>query len=140
MKKLGSVVYLIIFLLIAAALVLGIYLLANNYLLKKDKTTKPKTVTCQKLGVNHLVIIKNNQANPKQTNGKLCDTMTISNQDNQILLMAFGPHEHHVAYDGITERILDKGQSLTVTYNQAGNFQFHDHIGDVIRGTFSVAN
>jgi uncharacterized membrane protein YukC len=52
--------------------------------------------------------------------------------------VAFGLHEHHVPYDGTTEKILIQGQSLTVTLVQAGNFRFHDHWHDQIQGTFTV--
>jgi len=86
----------------------------------------------------HKVIIQNNKVIPSNTVAPLCDTLTITNFDDKERLMAFGPHEHHVAYDGTLEKIVTQGQSLSVTLVQAGNFQFHDHYHDEVHGTFTV--
>ena len=71
--------------------------------------------------------------------GKLCDSLTITNRDNVSREIAFGPHEDHVPYDGVAERVLNKGQSLTVTFNQTGSFHWHDHLHDEIEGFFAVS-
>lgn len=114
----------------------GIYVLASN-LLKKDKSGD---ADCSKIGQTHLVNIKNSLANPDHIDAKLCDKLTITNQDYRVHEMAFGQHDDHVPYDGVTEEVLAKDQSLTVTLIQAGNFEFHDHIGDVAAGDFTVTN
>ncbi len=87
---------------------------------------------------NHKVIIRNDVVTPSKTMAPICDTLTITNLDDRRRLVAFGPHEAHVPYDGITERLLDQGQSLTVTLVQVGSFRFHDHIQDEVQGTFVV--
>ncbi|MGC1177034.1 MAG: hypothetical protein WA843_03090 [Candidatus Saccharimonadales bacterium] len=87
----------------------------------------------------YTVTIKDNRARPAHTSAKLCDHLTITNLDYIEREVAFGPHENHVAYDGVTERLLDRGQSLSVTLVQAGNFRFHDHFQDEVQGTFSVS-
>lgn len=86
----------------------------------------------------HEVVIQNNKAVPAHTDGKRCDTLVITNLDDQDRVIAFGPHEHHVAYDGISERYLNQGGTFRVTLVQPGNFRFHDHIDDVVQGTFTV--
>jgi len=43
-----------------------------------------------------------------------------------------------VPYDGVAERVLGKGQSFTITLNQAGNFHWHDHLHDEVEGYFTV--
>lgn len=87
----------------------------------------------------HTVVIKDNKAVPLHTNAQRCDTLTITNLDNADREMAFGPHEHHVAYDGVTERYLSYKGTFSVTLIQPGNFRFHDHIGDIVQGTFTVS-
>lgn len=84
------------------------------------------------------VEIKNDKVTPQTTNGKLCDTLTITNDDNITRIIAFGPHEHHVAYDGVTDRVLHKNESLSITFNQTGSFHFHDHEHDEVQGYFNV--
>jgi hypothetical protein len=87
----------------------------------------------------HKVIIKYNQAVPSHTVALQCDTLEIINEDNGIKLMAFGPHEHHVSYDGVSERALGPAQNFTVKLIQAGTFTFHDHITDGAWGSFTVS-
>src|SRR6185312_3185981 len=120
---------------VVGALVIAVSsLLATHYLSAQDTANKAKFVTCKQTGAAHAVILQNDKAKPQHTFGKLCDTMTISNEDSQPRLIAFGPHEEHQPYDGVTERILGQGQSLTVTFNEVGTYQFHDHIADIIQG------
>lgn len=91
-------------------------------------------------GASYSVMIMNGKVEPAGTiQAKLCDTLTFTNMDSAIREIAFGPHEHHVPYDGIAERELDKNQSLTITLNQAGTFHWHDHLHDEVQGYFTVA-
>ena len=94
---------------------------------------------CPQTGQTHEVVIENGHASPENTYGKLCDKLTIINKDTVTREMAFGPHEHHVAYDGVAERLVAHDQSLTVTLVQTGLFHFHDHIHDDAEGYFSVS-
>ena len=64
--------------------------------------------------------------------------LTFKNIDPTTREIAFGPHAQHVPYDGVAERILSQGQSFTITLNQTGNFQWHDHVHDDLTGTFTV--
>jgi plastocyanin len=101
---------------------------------------KPNTSssTCKQKGVDHLVIIKNNAVTPAHTNGKLCDTMTVTNTDDVLRYIAFGRHDEHQPYDGITEKTIEKDQSFTITMDEAGSYKFHDHLHDEVQGTFTV--
>jgi hypothetical protein len=129
--------YLSIFLFIAA--VVFFYVAARVIASSVQTETKKSSVAvCAHLGTNHLVTIQNSHAEPTNTAAKLCDKLTIVNEDPQVRLMAFGIHDKHQRYDGVEERALDKGQSLTVTLNQAGTFKFHDHLDDSAQGTFTV--
>lgn len=86
----------------------------------------------------HKVLIRDDKVIPSHTTGSLCGTLTIVNLDSEVRLLAFGVHDKHQPYDGIGEKVLRRGQSLTVTLVQAGNFRFHDHIHDEVQGTFTV--
>jgi hypothetical protein len=88
----------------------------------------------------HEVVIQNDKVVPSHTSGKRCDILVITNLDDIPRIMAFGDHEHHVAYDGVTERYLSKDGKLSVTLVQPGNFLFHDHDNAEVKGTFSVLN
>jgi len=93
---------------------------------------------CMPGQTNHTVTIQNNVVTPRNTVGSRCETLTITNLDDMQRLIAFGPHEDHVAYDGIKEQDVTKGESLRVTLVQTGTFRFHDHDNDEVQGTFTV--
>ena len=109
----------------------------NHY--QAGQSTQPAIVHCSRTGTTHYVTITGSAMVPQHTTGQLCDKLTITNQDDVLRLIAFGPHEHHIAYDGITEQVLDQNQSLTVMLDQPGNFTFHDHLNDSVQGTFTVS-
>jgi hypothetical protein len=88
----------------------------------------------------HKVVIRNGRAIPAHTTAKKCDSLTIVNMGAKDRLMAFGRHDSHISYDGISERNLSTGQSLTVTLVRPGDYLFHDHLDDSVKGTFTVEN
>ncbi len=126
------------FIILASSVSVGAWTVGGNYLNTRDAANKSKIATCQQKGNTHVVLIQDNKVNPQHTDGKLCDTLTITNEDNKVRLMAFGLHEDHQPYNGVAEKELSQGQSLNVMLNEAGSFQFHDHIGDKAHGNFTV--
>ena len=95
--------------------------------------------TCREKGASHVISISDNQMTPDHIEGKLCDTLTVKNNDNVLRFMAFGQHDEHKPYDGITQKNLDQGQEFTVTLNQTGSYIVHDHLHDEVKGTFRVS-
>jgi plastocyanin len=95
-------------------------------------------ITCRQTNINHTVIIQDDKVSPNHTDGHLCDTLTIKNLDSVTRFIAFGQHDHHQPYDGITKDTLNQNESFTITMDQAGEFMFHDHAHDEVEGTFSV--
>ena len=102
------------------------------------ETVSGRPVACLVHGIQHRVEIAGGQVLPAHTDAVLCDTLTITNEDHSYRIIAFGPHEHHVTYDGVTEKILGFGQSLTVALNVPGTYTFHDHLEDTVSGSFTV--
>ena len=119
----------------AAVLVFGSRAAANWYL---SRTASKNVTTCIGAGVGHFVYIQDGQAEPAATSGKLCDTLTIINKDTKLRLIAFGPHDDHITYDGVTEEALAENQSMSITLDKVGTYTFHDHIDDTSVGTFTV--
>lgn len=93
---------------------------------------------CQPSNITHTVIIQNNLVRPSHTVARRCEKLTITNLDSTERLIAFGQHTNHVPYDGVEEILLKREQSLTITLIQTGDFLFHDHEHDDVRGTFTV--
>jgi hypothetical protein len=88
----------------------------------------------------HKANIENDKVIPEHIDAKRCDKLIITNLDDQPRIIAFGVHEKHVAYDGVTERYVSKDGKVEVTLVQLGkNFLFHDHNDEEVEGTFSVS-
>lgn len=86
----------------------------------------------------YVVTIQNGELNINNIQAKPCDVLTIVNADDQLRLMAFGIHEKHQTYGGVTEETLKPGEQMSVTLEQTGTYTFHDHLHDEVKGTFTV--
>lgn len=86
----------------------------------------------------HLAVISNNRVTPANTQANLCDQLVITNNDNVTRQITFGKDEDDVAYDGIAEQALTKGQSFTITLNRLGNYRFYDRLHQGVQGQFLV--
>jgi plastocyanin len=111
-------------------------LLLSQHYLNNDKAKT--VVTCFGQHSTHTVTIQNSVVEPDHVQASVCDRLTITNQDDQRRLMAFGEHTHHTAYDGVTERLLNKGDSVTITLDKRGSYIIHDHYQDAVEATFTV--
>jgi cytochrome o ubiquinol oxidase operon protein cyoD len=89
-------------------------------------------------GTNYEVVLKNNTATPRHTSAKLCDTLTIINEDHALREIDFGEHDHHETYAGQGGQLLDQGRNMFITFTVTGTYTFHDHIQDKITGDFTV--
>jgi plastocyanin len=137
MKKLKTAGFIIGLLAIAAGTLYVTFAYSGKFL---DKSKPTDTVDCQNKKTNHTVTIQNNTMDPAHTDAALCDTLTITNNDDSLRLIAFGEHDSHIAYDGVSEKTLKKGESFTITLNKPGTVIFHDHNQDEVEGDFTVTN
>ncbi len=98
-----------------------------------------KTGACEGQHTNHIVTIKNDKVAPLHTDAQRCDTLTFSNQDGQVIDMAFGEHPRHDAYAGQSEYIIRSGSNKTITLSEVGSYKFHNHLNEETAGNFTVA-
>lgn len=122
------------FVVIAAAVV-AVAVLGGGRLLDSRSGTSQ---ACSQSGVQHVAVIKNGSVEPSAITAKHCDTLKIVNEDDVTRAIAFGDHDHHVPYDGVTERLLTRKQSFTVVLDAIGEYHFHDHFHDEVAATFTV--
>jgi len=122
---------------VGALVFLGIHHFAKDYLDTHDTQSKSE-VACKQKGKTHYVVIKDGAMSPQHTSAALCDVLIVTNQDDKIRDLAFGAHDRHQMYDGQTENMIKRGQSVTVSLNKAGSFMFHDHLQKETKGTFTV--
>lgn len=101
------------------------------------------TTTCKGGNGNpehYTIMIQNNHVSHPTLTAHKCDTMTITNKDSIEREIAFGFHDHHVAYDGVEERELHQGETLTITFVKTGTYHWHDHLHDEIESNFTVSD
>jgi hypothetical protein len=131
-------------LIIVASVVFGgVLVLALMYFFIGPLLSNPEATAkeaCPATGKVHAAIIQNEKITPSNIEARTCDVLTIISQDDKPRLMAFGKHEDHIIYDGVTEKRLEKGQSFTVTMTEKGAYLFHDHFDESVEATFTVTD
>ena len=115
---------------VAAALVVG---LSGNQSAAKGCDVNAATVK-------HTVVVKDGEVSDDNIVAQLCDELVIVNKDSTPRNIAFGVHDRHTSYDGVSERLLGKDNELTVTLVKAGKYHWHDHLHDEVEGYFTVTN
>lgn len=138
MKSLRVVGFAATALALAGLLAVGVYNLSRGILGPGESKQTVNCTDSSATSAEHIVTISGGKLSTYNLNTKLCDTLTIVNSDDQLRLMAFGVHEKHQTYSGVTEETLKPGERMTVTLEQAGTFTFHDHLHDEVKGTFTV--
>ncbi len=123
--------------LVSGTVVLAAVVLAIAFASRSNTALSSK---CGPAGHAYVVTITNGILDKPQITARRCDTLTIRNHDGMVREIGFGPHEQHQAYDGVSEEILRRDQSLAVTLVATGTFQYHDHFHDEVAGSFTVTN
>ncbi len=126
-------------LMVSGLLVVGGVTILGSTQLAKALTVKSESATCTgRPSQTHTAVISNETVTPEQIIAKRCEALSITNLDDKTRLVAFGQHDKHTSYDGVSEKLLAKGESFTITLVQTGEFLYHDHDDETVKGTFSV--
>jgi len=76
---------------------------------------------------------------PARITIKKGDTVTFVNQDTRLRWPASGPHPTHTNYPAFDPKQgVAVGGSWSFTFDQAGNWPFHDHLYPTIFGAVTV--
>jgi plastocyanin len=138
MKKSRVVLFVALAILVTGVCGYGIYNISRGILMAGKAKEATNCTDSSAVPTEHIVTISGGKLSSYALDTKLCDTLTIVNSDDQLRLMAFGVHEKHQTYSGVTEETLKPGERMTVTLEKAGTFTFHDHLHDEVKGTFTV--
>ena len=88
--------------------------------------------------VTHTVSVQGGKVSDPNIAAVLCEKLTIVNKDDETRLIAFGVHDRHTTYDGVSQRLVGQDEELTVTLNKVGTYHWHDHEHDEVEGYFTV--
>jgi hypothetical protein len=116
----------------------GMFVAAEN--MRGSAALRQNLIGCANMGRTYEVNIKNNKLSTASIHANRCDQLEITNLDSRTREIGFGVHDHHVPYDGVSEKVLGKGGSFAVTLDKAGTYHFHDHFQDDVTGTFIVTD
>ena len=97
-----------------------------------------KTGACQGQHEGHTVTIKDGQVSPSRTLAIKCDRLTIVNEDKISRKITFGTHPENQVYAGMSELVIRRGLSKTITLSENGTYQFHDQQHPEAAGSFTV--
>lgn len=111
---------------------------AARFYLGGAKQQSAAMICGDRRGVSHVVTIEGGRVRPESVSAHLCDELTLLNKDAAQRRLAFGEHDHHVAYDGADGRLVGQGETLTLVLSEAGEFVFHDHFDETVHGHFTV--
>ena len=75
---------------------------------------------------------------PAVLTAQRCDILVLANQGATEVELAFGPHDHHLPYPGITDEPVAPGKSQSLVLSQAGTFGLHDHVHDQAEAQLTV--
>jgi plastocyanin len=117
---------------------LGGFLVSEN--LRAGAETRQDIYSCVPEKTRHTVTIEHDKLSDTNIQAHRCDILTIVNRDDVTREIGFGAHDKHVAYNGIAEQLLGKGESFSVTLNKTGTYHFHDHFHDELAATFTVTD
>ncbi|MFI5240715.1 MAG: cytochrome C oxidase subunit IV family protein [Candidatus Saccharimonadia bacterium] len=95
------------------------------------------TGACQQVNANHQITFKGGQISPTSLKASLCDTITFYNGDTTSREVVFGTNPNQ-SYGGNSQLFLGQAQSVTITLNQSGTFEFHDSLHPGVTGSFTV--
>ena len=136
MKRPPLVGIIILALVAVSLLIFATTYLARDYL--TSRSASADSTECTAKQIDHIVTIENDQMKPNRVETAFCDKLTIINKDGRLRSIAFGEHDKHISYDGVSEAILAQNKSLTIDLNKPGYFIFHDHYQQSVRATFLV--
>ncbi len=121
-------------------LIIALIVLVIGIVLAIALTSGTAASACKGSGTpkHYTITIRDGKASKTALNARKCDILTITNDDSETREIAFGPHDHHIAYDGVKDRIVHHDESLTVTLIKTGSYHWHDHLHDELEGNFTV--
>lgn len=95
-------------------------------------------VACSHIGQTRAIVVSTVAFSPKDVTAHLCDELIFHNATNGLVEVAMGPHDQHIAYPGLGQRVLGPGQEQKLLLVAKGSFDLHEHLRDRANGTLTV--
>lgn len=105
------------------------------------KLPKAKAVNCTNVVEKKDIEIKIDKGAfiPNTIDANICDKLIFINLEDTLHEPATGPHPSHTSYPGFdAKRPLQKNDRYEFVLNRSGDYTFHDHLNDNIRGSIKI--
>jgi cytochrome o ubiquinol oxidase operon protein cyoD len=97
-----------------------------------------KTGACEGQHATHKIILKDDGISPSRIDAKQCDKLTFVNEDGDPRYIMFGSFDQPEQYAGEDMLTVTNRRAKTITLNEPGTHQFHDHMYPEATGSFTV--
>lgn len=98
---------------------------------------RPDTA-CSHIGQTQVIAVSAVALYPNNVTAHLCDQLIFHNATNGLIEIAMGPHDQHIAYPGLGDRVLGPGQEQKLLLVSKGTFTLHEHLRDRANGVLTV--
>ncbi|MBI4363433.1 MAG: cupredoxin domain-containing protein [Candidatus Doudnabacteria bacterium] len=118
---------------------LAVILVIAAALVWKTKKNEPKPETALSSTQQAGVMMTTSGFEPAELKIKNGTTVTFLNQDSKPRWPASAPHPTHTDYPEFDpKQALTSGQSWSFTFEEAGEWRYHDHLNPTVKGTITV--
>lgn len=122
--------------------IIGVVSFSVYYLLIKkpevNQNVNLANVPYANIKVESEVLIKNASFNPSVITIKKGKTVTWTNEDSYARWVISDPHPKHDKLPGLDSGKLTQGQNWSYTFNQGGEWSYHDELNPIKKGIVIV--
>lgn len=88
-------------------------------------------LACKAPGTLHELTLDNDEFSQQSLTVELCDTIAVTNLDDQPYSLNFGDHDSHIPYAGLKPVTQLQDERIVIDAVEAGSFEVHDHYRDL---------
>lgn len=105
---------------------------------KIETTTAPTTAQENPVATQNLVTLTTDGYSPQTLTIKVGTTVTWLNNSGDVATVSSDPHPTHTDFPALNLGKFSNGQKLTLTFDKAGTYKYHNHLNPSQKGTIIV--
>lgn len=129
-----------LWLLADALVVLSVIATAVFVVVVMRNDAKSDELACKAPGKQHELTLQNDRFSQESLTVALCDTIAVTNLDDQPYGLNFGNHDKHYPYRGYESVTQLQNERVVIDALEAGTFRLHDHYRDEAALQLTVTN
>ena len=133
----------VLLVILVVGLVGGVYFLTSNDERSTSNTNEAPTSPTSNLSDDEVVVVTYTSEGfePNNVTVKVGDTVRFKNENDKRMWVASNIHPIHSVYSEVDQFFgSGKNSSYDFTFEQLGNWEYHNHLKAVRRGVVNVTN